>query len=260
MCATPVSISKAEAGFAAIDAAEHEVRVDLAACYRLTAHYDMDDKTSTHISARVPGSDDEFLLNPQGRLFSQIRASDLVRIDLDGTIQQDTNYGVNPAGYVIHSAVLAARPDVGCVIHTHTVAGMAVAALKGGFKPVNQKSMRFFNHIAYHDYEGYADDLEERARLVEDLGDKNYMILRNHGLLVCGPNVWTAFRYMHSLEISCRVQIAAMNTGDELDLPPAEVCDHAAAQANRPRNLDERPSEWFALLEMLDSQDTSFRD
>ncbi|HEX9741240.1 MAG TPA: class II aldolase/adducin family protein, partial [Nitrospiraceae bacterium] len=163
MCATPVSITRT-ATASSVDEQEREARANLAACYRLVAHYGMDDKTSTHISARVPGRDDHFLLNPAGRLFNQIRASDLVKIDLSGAIVEDTPHTVNPAGYVIHSAVLAARPDVRCVIHTHTTAGMAVAALECGFLPLNQKSMRFYNRIAYHDYEGYADDLEERDR------------------------------------------------------------------------------------------------
>ena len=259
MCARPVSITRT-ATASSVDEQEREARANLAACYRLVAHYGMDDKTSTHISARVPGRDDHFLLNPAGRLFGQIRASDLVKIDLSGAIVEDTPHTVNPAGYIIHSAVLAARPDVRCVIHTHTTAGMAVAALECGFLPLNQKSMRFYNRIAYHDYEGYADDLEERDRLVGDLGRSNYMILRNHGLLVCGPSIWTAFRWMYTLETACQVQVAAMQTGHPLRLPAPEVCEHAAAQADRPRNHDTPPAEWFALLDMLDSQDPSFRN
>lgn len=265
--ATPVSITRARPAasesaqsLSGMDAAEREARVNLAACYRLIAHYDMDDKTSTHISARVPGTTDQFLLNPRGRLFSQIRASELVKIDLEGHIVGDTPHTVNPAGYVIHSAVLAARPDVGCVIHTHTTAGMAVSAMDCGLLPVNQKSMRFAHEMPYHDYEGYADDLEERARLVADLGDHNWMVLRNHGLLVCAPQVWTAFRWMYSLETACRVQVAAMAGGTELTLPPDDVVAHAAAQANRPRNDKSPNDEWYALLDMLDAADPGFRD
>lgn len=258
--ATPVSITRATRPGTTMDAAEREVRVNLAACYRLIAHYDMDDKTSTHISARIPGTTDQFLLNPRGRLFSQIRASDLVKIDLEGQILDDTPHTVIRAGYVIHSAVLAARPDVGCVIHTHTTAGMAVSAMECGFLPVNQKSMRFAHDMPYHDYEGYATDLEERDRLVADLGNHNWMILRNHGLLVCAPQLWTAFRWMYSFETACRVQVAAMAGGTKLTLPPKDVVAHAAAQANRPRNDDSPDDEWQALLDMLDAEDPSFRD
>lgn len=243
-----------------ITKAERETRVNLAALYRLIAHYDMDDKVSTHISARVPGTEDQFLLNPHGRLFHQMRASDLIKINLDGEILSDTEDTVIEAGYVIHSAVLGARPDVDCVIHTHTTAGMAVSAMECGLLPVNQKSMKYAADMAYHDYEGYATELEERDRLVEDLGECNWLILRNHGLLVCGPNMWTAFSWMYSLETACRVQVAAMQTGAKLTLPSQDVVQHAAAQSNRPRDYSKVPKEWYSHLEMLDAQDPSFRN
>jgi ribulose-5-phosphate 4-epimerase/fuculose-1-phosphate aldolase len=243
-----------------ITKAEHETRVNLAALYRLIAHYDMDDKTSTHISVRVPGTEDQFLLNPQGRLFHQMRASDLIKINLDGEILSDTNNTVIEAGYVIHSAVLGARPEVNCVIHTHTTAGMAVSAMKCGLLPVNQKSMKYVADMAYHDYEGYATELEERERLVSDLGTCNWLILRNHGLLVAGPAMWTCFSWMYSLETACRVQVAAMQSGAELNLPSQDVIDHAAGQANRPRDYSTPPAEWHSHLEMLDAQDPSFRN
>jgi ribulose-5-phosphate 4-epimerase/fuculose-1-phosphate aldolase len=258
MCAMAV-INQAEE-FDEITEAERELRVHLAACYRLVAYYEMDDKTSTHISARVPGADDQFLLNPAGRLFSQVRASDLIKIDLSGTIRQDTPHTVIRAGYVIHSALMGARPDIGCAIHTHTTAGMAVSAMECGFLPLNQKSMRFYNHTAYHDYEGYATELDERESLVADLGDKDFMILRNHGLIACGPTVWSTFRWMYSFETACRVQVAAMAGGTKLTLPSPEVCAHAAEQANRPRNHDEPEQEWLSLMEMLDGIDPSYRD
>lgn len=258
--ATPVSIQRAPQPGANMTETERETRVNLAACYRLIAHYDMDDKTSTHISARVPGTEDQFLLNPQGRLFSQMRASDLIKIDLEGRILDDTPHTVIRAGYVIHSAVLAARPDVQCVIHTHTNAGMAVSAMECGLLPVNQKSMRFVHDMPYHDYEGYATDLEERERLVADLGNHNWLILRNHGLLVCGPQIWTAFRWMYSLETACRVQVACMVSGTELHLPDKDVVAHAAAQANRPRNDDFPDEEWYSHLELLDGVDPAYRD
>lgn len=257
---TTVTISRAPQRGANMTEAEREVRVNLAACYRLIAHYDMDDKTSTHISARIPGTTDEFLLNPAGRLFSQMRASDLIRIRMDGTILDDTPRTVIRAGYVIHSAILGARPDVDCAIHTHTTAGMAVSAMKCGLLPLNQKSMKFIPDMSYHDYEGFATDLEERESLVGDLGQSNWMILRNHGLLVCGPQIWTAFRWMYTLETACRVQVACMTSGTELNLPPDDVVAHAAAQSNRPRDTSEPDDEWGALLEMLDAEDPSFRD
>jgi len=260
MCASPVSIRRRNEPDDLITEEEQETRVNLAALYRMTAHYEMDDKTSTHISARIPGTDDQFLLNPQGKLFHQIKASDLIKINLDGEILSDTDNMVIRAGYVIHSAVLGARPDVDCVIHTHTTAGMAVSALKCGLLPVNQKSMKFAANMSYHDYEGYATDLEERESLVTDLGTNNWLILRNHGLLVCGPSMWSAFSWMYSLETACRVQVAAMNTGAELTLPEKDVIQHAAGQANRPRDHKVPPAEWQAHLGMLEAQDPSFRD
>jgi ribulose-5-phosphate 4-epimerase/fuculose-1-phosphate aldolase len=260
MCASPVSIKQKNEPDNLITDEEREVRVNLAALYRLIAHYDMDDKTSTHISARVPGTDDEFLLNPQGRLFHQMRASDLIKINLDGEILSDTTNTVIRAGYVIHSAVLGARPDADCVIHTHTTAGMAVSAMECGILPVNQKSMKYVASMAYHDYEGYATDLEERESLVADLGTSNWLILRNHGLLVCGPSMWSTFSWMYSLETACRVQVAAMNSGAKLILPDQDVVEHAAGQAGRPRDHKTPPAEWHAHLEMLDAQNPSFRD
>ena len=239
---------------------EQEVRVNLAALYRLIAHYQMDDKTSTHLSARVPGTDDQFLINPQGRLFHQIRASELIKINLDGEILSDTEDKPIEAGYVIHSAVYGARPDVNCVVHTHTIAGMAVSALECGLLPVNQKSMTYVSDMAYHDYEGFATDLEERERLAVDLGSRNWMILRNHGLLVCAPTPWTALSWTYSLESACRVQVAAMQTGAKLNLPSQDVIDHTAARARRPRDYSRPTREWYSHLEMLDAQDPSFRN
>ncbi len=260
MCPSPASITRKNEPDDLITDEERDVRVNLAALYRLIAHYEMDDKTSTHISARIPGTDDEFLLNPQGRLFHQMRASDLIKINMEGEILSDTENTVIRAGYVIHSAVLAARPDAECVIHTHTTAGMAVSAMECGILPVNQKSMKFAADMAYHDYQGYATDLEERESLVADLGTNNWLILRNHGLLVCGPSMWSAFSWIHSLEAACRVQVAAMNSGAKLTLPDKDVVEHAAGQANRPRDHKIPTAEWHAHLEMLDAQDPSFRD
>ncbi len=260
MSASPESITRRNEPDDLVTEEERETRVNLAALYRLIAHYDMDDKTSTHISARVPGAIDQFLLNPRGKLFHQMKSSDLIKINMEGEILSDTPNSVIWAGYVIHSAVLGARPDADCVIHTHTTAGMAISALKCGLLPVNQKSMKYVASMAYHDYEGFATDLEERDRLVADLGANNWLILRNHGLLVCGPSMWSAFSWMHSLEAACRVQVAAMNTGAELTLPGQDIIDRAAGQANRPRDHLTPPAEWQSHLDMLDAQDPSFRD
>jgi ribulose-5-phosphate 4-epimerase/fuculose-1-phosphate aldolase len=197
--------------------AEWRTRVDLAACYRLIAHYEMDDLFATHISARVPGGHEHFLLNPLGMLFSQVTASSLVKVDLDGTVIFPKGALINQAGYVIHSAVHGARRDVQCVIHTHTVAGMAVASMKDGLLPLCQKAMRFHGRLATHDFEGKATNLDERARLVRDLGMHNAMILRNHGLLACGPTMVQAFKRMFALEKSCKTQLAALSTGRPLE-------------------------------------------
>ncbi len=161
--------------------AERLTRQDLAAAYRLIAYFGLDDSIFTHISARVPGEEDAFLINPFGVLFRDITASSLVKVGHDGRPMQDTPYDVNPAGFTIHSAVHMARPEVGCVLHTHTVAGVAVSSLACGLQPVNQWALQFYDRAAYHEYEGIALDLDERERLVADLGDKNVLILRNHG-------------------------------------------------------------------------------
>jgi ribulose-5-phosphate 4-epimerase/fuculose-1-phosphate aldolase len=258
MATKPVLISRKADPAAAMSEEEWQMRVDLAACYRLIAHYDMDDMFATHISARVPGAEEHFLLNPYGVLFSQITASSLVKVDLDGNIVQDTEHTINPAGFVIHSAVHAARHDAKCVVHTHTVAGMAVACMEDGLLPLTQKSMRFYNRIAYHDYEGVADDLDERERLVRDLGKRNAMILRNHGLLVCGKTVAQAFFTMRNLEKSCKTQIAAMSTGAKLIKLSPNLMEHAAGQFES--GYDGRANGWPALLTMLDGIDPSYRN
>src|SRR5271154_2559614 len=171
-----------------VTAAEWQARVDLAACYRLAHHFGMTDLIYTHISARVPGPEEHFLINPYGLLFNEITASSLIKIDLDGAVvlKPDLDYPVNQAGFVIHSAVHAARPDVGCVMHTHTRAGMALSALECGLLPLTQTAMRFHGRIGYHEYEGPAVELDERQRLVANLGVHSAMILRNHGLLSAG--------------------------------------------------------------------------
>jgi ribulose-5-phosphate 4-epimerase/fuculose-1-phosphate aldolase len=242
-----------------VGAAEWRVRVDLAACYRIAAHFRMTDLVYTHISARVPGTHEHFLINAYGLLFDEITATSLVKVTQAGEIvEDDTGLGINPAGYVIHSAIHAARPDVGCVMHTHTGAGLAVAAQKNGLLPLSQHAMRFTGCLGYHDYEGIALDVDERERLVRDLGRHDAMILRNHGLLTCGPTVRAAFDVMYYLERACQAQIAAMAGGAELVLPPAEVAHKVARQFVRPgRTAPDRG--WAALLRMLDRTDPSYQ-
>lgn len=239
-------------------AGEREVRVALAACYRLIAHFGMDDLVYTHISARVPGEPGHFLINPYGLMFHEITASSLVKIDYDGNIVEDTGYPVNKAGFVIHSALHMAKPEVNCVLHTHTRAGIAVSCLEEGLLHINQHSAMFYNRLAYHDYEGIALDLDERSRLVRDLDDKPAMMLRNHGLLTTGRTVPEAFTLMYYLEQSCRVQIDLMATGRKLTRLSDNVLQHTAEQfVSSPLPCGER--EWPALLRLLDAKDPGFR-
>src|SRR5215475_6773746 len=209
-----------------VSAEEWQTRVDLAACYRLVALYGMTDLVYNHITARVPATN-HVLINPYGMLYEEITASSLIKIDLDGNtvLQPDHDYSVNAAGYVIHSAVHSARHDAECVIHTHTRAGTAVSALADGLLPLSQTAMRFAGHLAYHDYEGPAFNRGERERLVADLGDKNAMILRNHGLLVCAPSVPQAFNLIYWLEQACRIQVDILACNRPLHLPPTQVCE-----------------------------------
>ncbi|KQB53652.1 aldolase [Pseudomonas endophytica] len=239
---------------------EQRLREELAACYRLIAHFRMSDLIFTHISVRLPGPEHHFLINPYGLMFDEITASNLVKIDLNGQAVEASPYPVNPAGFVIHSAIHGARDDAQCVLHTHTKAGCAVAALKCGLLPVNQISMEFYGRVAYHDYEGIALDLAEQQRLIRDLGDKSVLILRNHGLLTVGETVGQAFLRMYYLEKACEIQLAAQASGEVL-LPPATVCAHTERQFNEPsRPLQEGELSdpdgmalaWSALLRLLD--------
>ncbi|CAN5308261.1 class II aldolase/adducin family protein [soil metagenome] len=196
--------------------AEWQVRVDLAACYRLVALNGWDDFIATHISARVPGTHDEFLINRLGLTFDEITASNLVRIDADGVVTDGSDARVNPAGFTIHSAVHQVREDAGCVIHLHTMDGMAVSALEEGLLPLNQTAMLAAADIAFHDYEGVALDLDERGRLQRDLGDHNMMLLRNHGTLVLGQSVGEAYTRIYTLERACTVQVRTLGMGRPL--------------------------------------------
>ncbi len=229
-------------------------RTDLAAAYRLLAHMKMDDSIFTHISAKV-GEEERFLLNSYGTRFDEVKASELVTVDLDGTVLDDPlGHGINAAGFVIHSAVHAARPDIGCVLHTHTVAGVAVACLEEGLLPLNQWALQFHDRIAYHDFEGIAVNPAERERLVADLGTKKAMVLRNHGLMTCGRTVGEAFVLMHNLERACQAQIAAMGTGRPLRLPSRAIADLTASQYEKWDDLHAASGladpEWAAFLRL----------
>ena len=242
-----------------MSAAEQRARIELAACYRLVAHYRMTDLIYTHISARVPGRSPRFLINPYGLMFEEITASNLVTVTLDGALVDDpAGFGINPAGFVIHSAIHRARHDVGCVIHTHTAAGLAVAAQKHGLLPLTQHAMRFTGRIAYHDYEGVALDLPEQRRLVRDLGQRNAMILRNHGLLACGATVAEAFDLIYYLERACQAQVGAMAGGAALSIPKEAVARKVARQFARPRRSAPE-NAWSALLRLLDRIDPSYK-
>ncbi|MGE5525707.1 MAG: class II aldolase/adducin family protein [Rhodospirillaceae bacterium] len=239
---------------------EWTARVDLAACYRLAAHFRMTDLIYTHISARVPGPDEHFLINAFGLTWDEITASNLVKVTLDGDVVEDpTGSGINRAGYVIHSAVHRARPDIACVIHTHTRAGIAVSAQQHGLLPLSQHAMRFTGNLAYHDYEGLALELDEQARLVRDLGAHKAMILRNHGLLTCGASVAEAFDLMYYLERACDIQIAALAGGATPRLCAPEVAAKVAQQF-KTLPYKAKQTEWKALLRMLDRTDPTYRN
>jgi ribulose-5-phosphate 4-epimerase/fuculose-1-phosphate aldolase len=242
-----------------VSAEEWEMRVNLAASYRLAAHFRMTDLIYTHISARVPGEPHHFLINAFGLLWDEITASNLVKVTREGEIVEDpTGYGINQAGYVIHSAVHRGRPEINCVMHTHTAAGVGVSAQEHGLLPISQHAMRLTGNVAYHDYEGVALDLDEQARLIEDLGARMTMILCNHGLLSCGTTVRQAFDYMYYLERACQAQISALAGGAKLRMPPAEIAEKVARQFERP-GYQERKGEWRALLRMLDRTEPSYK-
>jgi ribulose-5-phosphate 4-epimerase/fuculose-1-phosphate aldolase len=236
-----------------VSAAEWEARIDLAAAYRLVALYKWDDLVFTHITLRVPDAEDQFLINPYGLFFDEITASSLVKIDLQGRKVQDSPFEVNPAGFVIHSAIHAARHDARCVMHTHTLNGVAVSAQRAGLLPISQHSMFSLASLGYHDFEGPALDDDEKPRLVADLGDRSSLILRNHGLLTVGETVADAFVAMYYLEASCAIQVRAQ-TGGELIPVPKEVLDQAVSRTRQ------GPRVWPGLLRRLDRLDPSYKN
>lgn len=238
---------------------EWQLRVNLAACYRLIAAYGWDDLIFTHISARVPGPEDHFLINAYGLLFEEMTASSLVKVDLSGEIVQETPYIINPAGFTIHSAVHAARHDAVCVLHTHTRAGVAVSAQADGLLPISQISLLPFASLAYHDYEGIALNEDEKPRLVADLGEKNFLILRNHGLLTVGATIPDAFLFMYALETACQIQLAAQSGGAVLtEVKPAIVAGIQAQVEMVTKGMGGELA-WPGLLRKLDRRDPSYR-
>ncbi|MGQ9896538.1 MAG: class II aldolase/adducin family protein [Acidobacteriota bacterium] len=239
---------------------EWQARLDLAALYRLTALYGWDDLVFTHISMRVPGEEEHFLINPYGLLFEEVTASSLVKVDLDGQIVMETPYRINPAGFTIHSAVHAAREDARCVFHTHTPHGIAVAAQAEGLQPLSQQSLFALASIGYHDYEGVALNEDEKPRLVADLADKQILVLRNHGLLTVGRTPAEAFLLMYVAESACRIQILAQSGGQPLVTIPEPILRGIRAQATQVTHGLGADLVWPGLLRKLDRVDTSYRD
>jgi ribulose-5-phosphate 4-epimerase/fuculose-1-phosphate aldolase len=241
----------------ALEPTERELRVQLAAAYRLVDRFQMTDLIFNHISVRVPGPEHHFLINPFGLLYSEVTASNLVKIDLDGNIIGDSPWRVNRAGFNIHSAIHMAREELRCVLHTHTRYSVAVSAMEEGLLPLHQGAMRFYNRLAYHDYEGVAQSPAERERLVRDLGDRRAMLLRNHGLLVMGGTVAEAFMAAYALEKACEVQVLAQSTGQPLIVPSPDVCELTAQQLSGGRTTQ---MAFDAYMRLLDREDPSYKD
>jgi ribulose-5-phosphate 4-epimerase/fuculose-1-phosphate aldolase len=244
-----------------VSAEEWRMRVDLAACYRLVAHFGWDDLVFTHISAKLPGVDDQFLINPYGMLFEEITASSLIRVDAAGNkLDADNPFPVNPAGFTIHSAVHAARHDAACVLHTHTLNGVAVSAQADGVLPVSQQSIFVLSSLGYHDYEGVALNDDEKPRLVRDLGDRMFLMLRNHGLLTLAGSIADAFLAMYVFESACAIQLRAQSGGSRLIPIPQPILDGARAQAQAVTRGLGGQLVWPGLLRKLDRIDPSYAD
>ncbi|MBP6894730.1 MAG: class II aldolase/adducin family protein [Pseudacidovorax sp.] len=238
---------------------EWQLRVDLAACYRLVALYGWSDLVFTHISARIPGPDHHFLINPYGMMFDEITASSLVKVDMDCNKLIDSPYPVNPAGFVIHSCIHAARDDVQCVLHTHSRAGVAVSAQKCGVLPISQQSTFVLASLAHHDYEGVAVRDDEKPRLQQDLGRNNYMLLRNHGLLTVGKTVADAFLHMYTFENACRIQIDAQAGGELVHVNP-QIMDGISQVMKKVTTGQGANIAWPALLRKLDRESPGYKD
>lgn len=243
-----------------VSAEEWQLRVDLAACYRLVALYGWSDLVFTHISARVPGPEHHFLINPYGLMFDEITASSLIKVDKDCNKIIDSPYPVNPAGFVIHSAVHAAREDVQCVLHTHTRAGIAVSAQKNGVLPISQQSTFVLASLAYHDYEGVAFRDEEKPRLQADMGEANFLMLRNHGLLTVGKTIADAFLSMYTFENTCQIQIAAQAGGGELTQVNPKIVEGVGLAMKVQTGGLGGAFVWPSLIRRLDRLDPGYRN
>jgi len=257
-----MNIATSPASIGGISDIELRTRRDLAALYRLVAHHRWTDFIYTHLSARLPGPDHHFLINKFGVNFHEMRASDLVKIDLDGNVVEQGDLSsrrVNAAGFTIHSAVHMARPDLMCVVHTHTPAGIAVSAQKQGLLPISQHALKFYGRLAYHCYEGIALDLDERERLVNDLGQHKAMILRNHGLLVGGTSIAEAFHMIYMLERACAAQVAALSGGQEIVLPPEAVRVHTSEQFCKSETDEHYAIVWDAALRLIEDSKPDYR-
>ncbi len=245
---------------------ERHLRIQLAAAYRIVDHFGWSELIWTHNTVRVPGPEHHFLINPYGLRFDEVTASNLVKVDLHGNIIGDPDQEINPAGFVIHSAIHMARPDVRCVMHTHTTAGMAVAALADGLLPISMYALGYFDRVAYHDFEGPSLDLDERERLAANLGSKNVLIMKTHGLLACGASVAQAFVRLFRLERACQVQLAAQATGAKLAIPSRDVCELSAQRSDEflvavgDTGYSKNPNpEFAAMVRLMDQKDPSYR-
>ena len=236
---------------------EFDLRIELAAAYQLIDKFNLSDLISTHISVRLPDKKNHFLLNPFGKMFHEIKASNLVEVDLEGNVFGDSKGSINPAAFFTHSAIYMARDDLNCVFHTHSRYGVAVSALECGLLPISQFAMQFYDRVAYLDYEGTFITSNDRIRIGKTLGNKPVMFLRNHGLLTTGRTIAEAFIRTFYLERSCEVQILAQSSGEKLVVPPKSICELSAQQQNSD-NLGQL--EWVALLRMLEQESPSYKD
>jgi ribulose-5-phosphate 4-epimerase/fuculose-1-phosphate aldolase len=242
-----------------LPAQEWQARVELAACYRLIAHFKWTDWIYNHISLRVPGSHEHYFINPFGLLYEEITASSLVKVDVNGNLVEDVDLAVNPAAFVIHGAIHKARPEIGCVLHTHSAAGVGVAAQRHGLLPISQHAFKVYDRTAYHEFEGIALDQEEQARLVADIGKKDVLILKNHGLLTMGRSVEEAFSLMFFLERACQIQIAALAGNSEILIPSTQVIQRTCQQFSKDSSYVQG-KDWQALIRLLDRTQADYKD
>ncbi len=240
---------------------EWATRLDLAACYRLPAHFAMTDMIFTHVTARAPGPDHHLLINPYGFFFEDVTASSLVKFDLDGNVIGDSPYTINPVGFTFHTALHAAREDVTCVIHTHSTYSVGMSALECGLLPLTQSALRFHGKVGYHDYEGLAPSGDELGRVAADIGDKRVLVLRNHGIITAGRTISEAFHLAYYFEKCCRSQIEIMATGATIQTLPDDVIERGAAQfEDIYSKVMPGAREWPALVRLVEREDASFRD